>query len=171
MLFAGCTFSTDALRGLRRPSHKTQYDSETVTLSKFLRYQEIFFFLILIDVLDVSVCTMYFYMFSSVFNVTHTTPTPEWVWQKLWCNAMFSTVFCCVSLLYSAAFPAKYSVHDTVSFSAKYIIVYYGVKRRGAACTKETICLDALPCRTTKVFLCSDDIMTTMLITYYDGLN
>ena len=34
MLFAGRTFSADALRGLRRPSHKTQYDSETVTLSK-----------------------------------------------------------------------------------------------------------------------------------------
>ena len=34
MLFAGHTFSADALRGLRRPSHKTQYDSETVTLSK-----------------------------------------------------------------------------------------------------------------------------------------
>ena len=33
MLFAGRTFSADALRGLRRPSHKTQYDSETVTLS------------------------------------------------------------------------------------------------------------------------------------------
>ena len=34
MLFAGRTFSADALRGLRRPSHKTQYDSETVTLSR-----------------------------------------------------------------------------------------------------------------------------------------
>ena len=33
MLFAGRTFSADALRGLRRPSHKTQYNSETVTLS------------------------------------------------------------------------------------------------------------------------------------------
>ena len=33
MLFAGRTFSADALRGLRQPSHKTQYDSETVTLS------------------------------------------------------------------------------------------------------------------------------------------
>ena len=36
MLFAGRTFSADALRGLRRPSHKTQYDSETVTLSRFI---------------------------------------------------------------------------------------------------------------------------------------
>ena len=36
MLFAGRTFSADALRGLRRPSHKTQYDSETVTLSTLL---------------------------------------------------------------------------------------------------------------------------------------
>ena len=34
MFFAGRTFSADALRGLRRPSHKTQYDSETVTLSR-----------------------------------------------------------------------------------------------------------------------------------------
>ena len=34
MLFAGRTFSADALRGLRRPSHKTQFNSETVTLSK-----------------------------------------------------------------------------------------------------------------------------------------
>ena len=35
MLIAGRTFSADALRGLRRPSHKTQYDSETVTLSMY----------------------------------------------------------------------------------------------------------------------------------------
>ena len=34
MLFAGRTFSADALRGLRRPSHKTQYNSESVTLSR-----------------------------------------------------------------------------------------------------------------------------------------
>ena len=33
MLFAGRIFSADALRGLWRPSHKTQYNSETVTLS------------------------------------------------------------------------------------------------------------------------------------------
>ena len=33
MLYAGRTFSADALRGLRQPFHKTQYNSETVTLS------------------------------------------------------------------------------------------------------------------------------------------
>ena len=33
MLFAGRIFSADALRGLRRPSHKTQCNTETVTLS------------------------------------------------------------------------------------------------------------------------------------------
>ena len=33
MLFAGHTFSVPTLRGSRRPSHKTQYKSETVTLS------------------------------------------------------------------------------------------------------------------------------------------
>ena len=33
MFFAGRTFSADALRRLRRPSHNSQYNSETVTLS------------------------------------------------------------------------------------------------------------------------------------------
>ena len=37
MFFAGRTFSADALTGLQRPSHKTQYNSETVTLSSLLQ--------------------------------------------------------------------------------------------------------------------------------------
>ena len=40
MLFACRTFSADALRGLRRPSHKIQYNSETVTLSKYFNIIE-----------------------------------------------------------------------------------------------------------------------------------
>ena len=53
-------------------------------------------------------------------------------------------------ILYSVVFPAKYSFHVTVFSEECY---YIKSKEAAAACTKETICLDALPCRTTKVFL------------------
>ena len=80
-------------------------------------------------------------------------------------NVMFSvfhilsfpySVFCCISCQVFCSW-----------YCALQCRVYYSIlwsKEAGAACTKETICLDALPSRTTKVFLYSDDIMTTMSI-------